>query len=172
MLQVPASWQTSCALQTTGFAPVHVPAWQVSVCEHALPSLQAAPLALFGLLQTPVPVLQVPASWHWSLASQTTGLAPVHVPAWQVSACVQALPSLQAAPLALFGLLQTPLPVLQVPASWHWSLASQTIGLAPVHVPAWQVSVCEHALPSLQAAPLALFGLLHTPLPVLQVPAS
>jgi hypothetical protein len=45
----------------------------VSVCVQALPSLQPAPLALAGLLQTPVPGLQVPAVWHWSLAAHTTG---------------------------------------------------------------------------------------------------
>ena len=98
---------------------MHVPAWQVSDCVQALPSVQATPLALFGLLQTPLPVLQVPASWHWSLASQMTGFAPVQMPAWQVSDCVQALPSPQAEPSVLAGLLQTPVPVLQVPASWH-----------------------------------------------------
>ena len=30
---------------------------------------------------------QTPALWHWLLAVQVTGLAPVQVPAWQVSAC-------------------------------------------------------------------------------------
>jgi hypothetical protein len=39
--------------------------------------------------------------WHWSAPAHVTGLPPVHVPAWQVSVCVQALPSLQAPPLAL-----------------------------------------------------------------------
>jgi hypothetical protein len=52
---------------------------------------------------------------------QTTGLAPVQVPLWQVSDWVQALPSVQAAPFALFGFEQTPVEVLHVPARWHWS---------------------------------------------------
>jgi hypothetical protein len=50
--------------QFTKFDPTHVPAWQVSVCVQALPSLQGFPLATFGFEQTPVPVLQTPAEWH------------------------------------------------------------------------------------------------------------
>jgi hypothetical protein len=43
---------------------VHTPAWQVSVCVQALPSLQAVPSAAFGFEQTPVAGLQTPAAWH------------------------------------------------------------------------------------------------------------
>src|SRR5258705_10217414 len=85
--------------QTTGLAPVQVPAWQVSSWVQALPSVQVAPSGLEGLEQMPVPGSQVPGSWHGSGVEQTTGLAPVQVPAWQVSSWVQALPSLQAVPL-------------------------------------------------------------------------
>ena len=87
-------------MHTTGLAPVQVPAWQVSVCVHALPSVQAVPLGAFGFEQVPVIGLQTPATWHESLGVQTTGLAPVHTPAWQVDACVQALLSLHAVPFA------------------------------------------------------------------------
>ena len=52
-------------------------------------------------------------------AEQTTGFAPVQAPAWQVSLCVQALPSLQALPLVLAGLEQVPFVGLHVPVSWH-----------------------------------------------------
>ena len=148
-----------------------MPVWQVSVCVQALPSLHAAPSALLGLLQTPVAGAQVPAVWHWSCALQVTGLAPLHVPAWQVSVCVHALPSLQAEPSALLGLLQTPVAGAQVPAVWHWSCALQVTGLAPLHVPAWQVSLWVQALPSLQAEPSALLGVLQTPVAGAQVPA-
>ena len=48
-----------------------------------------------------------------------TGLPPVQTPLWQLSVCVQALPSLQAVPFAAFGFVQTPVPVLQTPATWH-----------------------------------------------------
>ena len=81
--------------------------------------MHALPLALTGLLQTPVAGAQVPMSWHWSLAVQVTGFPPVHVPAWHVSVCVQEFPSLHALPLALTGLLQTPVAGAHVPMSWH-----------------------------------------------------
>jgi hypothetical protein len=41
-----------------------------------------------------------------------------------------------------------------------------------VHEPAWHVSVCVHALPSLHEAPSLLFGFEHVPVAGLQVPAS
>ena len=96
---------------------MQVPDWHVSVWVHALPSLQAVPLAAFGFEQTPVDVLQVPATWHWSEAVQTTGFEPVQVPDWQVSVCVQALPSLQAVPLAAFGFEHIPVDVSHEPAT-------------------------------------------------------
>src|SRR5438132_1178244 len=154
-----------------GLAPTQAPASQVSLCVQALPSLHGAPLALAGLLQMPDAGLQVPAVWHWSAAVQATGLAPTQAPASQVSVCVQALPSLHGAPLALAGLLQMPDAGLQTPAVWHWSAAVQATGLAPTQAPASQVSVCVQGLPSLHGAPLGLAGLLQTPDAGLQTPA-
>lgn len=98
VLQEPTVWHWSSAEQTTGFAPTQIPAWQESVRVQALPSLQGDPSNLTGLEQEPVAGLQVPALWHWSSAVQTSGLAPTQTPAWQVSVCVQALPSSQVAP--------------------------------------------------------------------------
>src|SRR5947199_491732 len=121
-----------------GFEPVQVPPWQVSVCVQALPSLHAVPLLAFGLEHWPVAVLQVPATWHWSEAVQTTGFEPVQVPLWQVSVCVHALPSLHAVPLRACGLEHEPATVLEVPAAWHWWLAAQTTGVAPGLIPRWQ----------------------------------
>src|SRR2546421_257729 len=60
----------------------------VLLVPHVVPSGAA------GFEQAPVPGLHVPATWHWSLAVQVTGLLPVHVPLWQVSVWVHALPSL------------------------------------------------------------------------------
>ena len=97
----------------------HAPDWQVSVVVQALPSEHAVPFVAAGFEQTPVPVLQVPAVWHWSLAEQTIELLPVHVPDWHVSVCVQAFPSEQVEPFVFAGFEQTPVPVLQVPAVWH-----------------------------------------------------
>src|SRR5947208_1869217 len=98
---------------------MQLPAWQVSVWVQASPSAQALPSALFGLKQMPFVGSQTPVAWHWSSAVQTTGLAPMQLPAWQASVWVQASPSAQALPSALFGLEQAPLAGSQVPATWH-----------------------------------------------------
>src|SRR2546425_5287127 len=100
--------------------------------------------------------LQAPAVWHWSAAVQATGLAPTQAPASQVSVCVQALPSLHGAPLALAGLLQMPDAGLQAPAEWDLCAAGQATGLAPAPGPGSQASGCGEALPSLQGAPVSL----------------
>ena len=92
------------------------PFWHVSPLVQASPSLQAAPFVLAGLEQVPVAGSQVPATWHWSEAVQTTGLLPVQSPLSQVSVCVQALPSLHAVPSVLAGSEHAPVAGLQVPA--------------------------------------------------------
>src|SRR5947208_497321 len=170
-LQVPAVWHWSEAVHTTRLAPTQAPAWQVSVCVHALASLQLVPLGLAGLLQTPDAGSQVPAVWHWLAAVHTTGLAPTQAPAWQVSLCVHALASLQLVPLGFVGVVQPIDAGSQVPAVWHWLAAVHTTGLAPTQAPAWQVSLCVHALASLQLVPLGLAGLLQTPDGGLEAPA-
>src|SRR5437773_2458170 len=81
-------------------APVHAPAWQVSMRVQALPSLQAVPLTAGGFEQAPVAVSQTPATWQASSAAQVTGVDPTQTPAWQRSVRVQALPSLQGLLLA------------------------------------------------------------------------
>ena len=98
---------------------MQVPDWQLSLCVQASLSLQAVPSDAFGFEHVPVAGLHVPATWHWSLALQTTGFDPVHVPDSQVSLCVQAFPSLQEVPSAAFGLEHVPVAGLQVPATWH-----------------------------------------------------
>src|SRR5205809_53173 len=123
--QLPAAWHWSAGAQTTGFMPVHIPACQESVRVQALPSLQAAPSGFAGLEQVPVAGSQLPAAWHWSAGAQTTGFMPVHVPAWQVSVRVQALPLLPYATLFRSGLEQVPVAGSQVPAAWHWSAGAQ-----------------------------------------------
>jgi len=128
-------------------------------------------LVALGLVQRPVDVLQVPATWHGSDAEQTTGFEPVQTPLWHVSLCVHAFPSLHVVPLAALGFEQRPLPGLHVPAMWHGSLAVQTVGVPDVQVPDWQVSPLVHAFPSLHAVPFAAFGFEQAPDDVLQVPA-
>src|SRR2546422_1080409 len=138
VLQVPASWHWSEPVQTTAGPAVQTPAWQLSFWVQALLSaLQAVLFALGGFEQRPVDVLQVPASWHWSWAVQTTGV-PVQVPLWQLSPVVQARPSLQLVPSDLAGFEQRPVVVSQVPATWHWSRAVPATHV-PVQVPLWQV---------------------------------
>jgi len=170
--QVPATWHWPLALHVIGLEPVQTPVWHVSVCVQALPSLQAVPFGAFGFEQVPVIGLQVPATWHWPLAEHVTGFEPVQTPAWQVSVCVQALPSLHAVPFGAFGFEQVPVVGLQVPATWHWSLAEHVTGLVPVHVPTWHVSVCVQALPSLHAVPFGAFGLEQVPVAGSHVPAT
>jgi hypothetical protein len=80
-------------VQTTGEPAAHAPLWHVSLWVHGLPSLHAAPFAFGGFEQAPVDGLQVPASWHWSDAAQTTGFAPAQAPPCHTSECVQALTS-------------------------------------------------------------------------------
>src|SRR5213593_1291637 len=151
--QVPAVWHWSEAVHTTGFAPTQAPAAQASVCVHALPSVQGVPSAWAGLVQAPVAGSQVPAVWHWSEAVHTTGFVPTQAPAAQVSVCVHALPSVQGVPSTFVGLLQVPVAGSQVPAVWHWSKAVHTTVFVPTQAPAAQVSVCVHALPSVQGVP-------------------
>jgi len=86
---------------------------------HALLSLQVVPFAATGFEHAPVVGLHVPATWHWSLAVHVTGFEPAHAPAWQVSVCVHAFPSLQPVPFAAVGVEQAPVAGLQVPTTWH-----------------------------------------------------
>src|SRR5437870_2077387 len=166
--QLPPVWHWSGVGHTMP-VPLQTPAWQVSPVVQVLPSLQAVPLATGGFEQVPISGLQVPAVWHWSGAGQTTAV-PAHTPAWQVSPVVQALPSVQMVPVAARGFEQVPVAGSQVPAGWHWSGAGHATAV-PVQVPAWQVSPAVHALPSLQAVPLAATGLEQVPVAGSQVPA-
>src|SRR5438445_12903083 len=98
---------------------------------------------------------------------------PTQLPFWQLSVCVQALPSLQAVSLVLFvGAEHMPVAGLQVPGSWHWSTV-QTTGFAPTQLPFWQVSVCVQASPSSHAVPSVWsVGAEHTPAGGLLLAAS
>src|SRR5262249_60656140 len=132
---------------TTGLAPVQAPAALVSACAHASPASPAG--AVLAWLH-PVGALELSAVQRLPSSQERAG-PPTQVPVLQVSAVVQALPSSHAEPSTLFGLEQVPVAASQVPAVWHWSLAVQTTGFEPTQAPAWQVSVWEQALSSLQA---------------------
>jgi hypothetical protein len=120
---------------------------------HAFASLHVVPSVLAGFEQTPVAGLHVPASWHWSCAVQVFGFAPVHVPDWQVSVCVQPLPSLHALPFALGGFEHAPDSTPHAPARWHWSDAEQLIELPPVQKWLWQVDDVVHGFWSSHSVP-------------------
>jgi hypothetical protein len=148
---------------------MHIPDWHVSVWVHALPSLHVWPSALGGLVHTPDGAVHTPASWHWSSGVHTFGSPPVQAPAWHVSVCVQAFPSLQTEPLTFAGFEQTPDAGLHTPASWHWSEAVHTTDVVPAQAPDWHVSLLVQALLSLHDVPSALGDPEHTP--VWHVPA-
>lgn len=145
---------------------MQAPAWHVSDCVHALPSLHVVPSAFAGFEHVPVAVSHVPALWHGSPAAHATGFAPVHAPAWQVSVCVHALPSLHVVPSAFEGFEHTPLFGSHVPAEWHWSDAAQATGLDPTHAPAWHVYAWLHLFAPEHVAPFAAATCLHVPSPL------
>jgi hypothetical protein len=103
-------------VHVTELEPVQVPVWQVSACVQALLSSHAVPSGLAGFEQVPVVWSQTPGAWHWSDATQVTGVPLLHAPLpSQVSAPLQALPSPQEVPAAAGGLLHAPVDGLQVP---------------------------------------------------------
>src|SRR4029077_4295791 len=101
----------------------------MAFCVLPFPSLLGLPFAATGFEHVPLLGLHVPAVWHWSLAVHVTGFEPVHAPAWQLSVCVQAFPSLQGLPFAATGFEHVPLLGLHVPRVWHWSLAVHVTGV-------------------------------------------
>jgi hypothetical protein len=127
---------------------------------------------LFGSEQIPVDDLQVPTSWHASLALQTMGVPLLQTPPWHVSSSVQLSPSEQIEPSALAGLLHMPVAGSQVPAVWHGSMTLHVTGLPPTQTPDVHVSVWVQASPSEQADPSALCGFVQTPVDGLHAPAS
>jgi len=162
--QVPAEWQLSDAVQTTG-VPAQAPAVQLSFVVHLLLSSQVVPLAAFGLVHAPVVGSHAPGTWQASSAVQTTELPAMQTPVMHEAPH----PVPQAVPSGLFGLLQAPVDGLQT-ALWHESAPVQVLGLPPVQTPAWQVSVCVHMSPSSQVVPSVLVGFEQTPVDGSQVP--
>src|SRR3989454_515672 len=169
---VPATWHWSRAVQVTGLLPTQLPLWQVSVCVQALASLQGVPFVAVGVEQLPVAGLHVPATWHWSRAVQVTGLLPTQLPLWQVSVCVQALPSVHGVPFVAVGGEQLPVAGSHVPATWHWSRAVQVTGLLPTQLPLWQVSVCVQLFFLMLRRPPISARLPYPPLSRSHVPAT
>src|SRR3989442_1639289 len=121
-------------MQTTYLDPVQIPDSQVSVCEQASPSLHDVPFGAMGFEQRPVAGLQIPATWHASLAVQTTGFEPVQIPEWHVSVWVHLFRSLHEIPSGARGFEHRPVAGLQVPTRWHVSLSAHSTEV-PAHAP-------------------------------------
>jgi hypothetical protein len=107
-LHAPATWHWSLAEQVTGFDPVHTPDTHALRCMHGLLPVHAVPSVAAGFEHTPVDGLHVPATWHWSVAVQVTGLVPVHTPETHASVGVQAFPSSHQVPSGAVGLEHRP----------------------------------------------------------------
>ena len=136
-----------------------------------VPTVQVVPVAqaFGGLEHRPVAGSHLPPTWHVSDAPHTVGV-PTQTPCWQLSFCVQGLPSLQGALFSLGGEEHAPVAGSQVPATWHWSAAMQVLTL-PTQEPAWQVSCRVQGAPSSQEVLSAFAGLEHCPVLGAQVPA-
>src|SRR5437667_12147583 len=102
-------------LQAAVVTPVHCPPEQVSGKVQALASPQGRVLFMCAQPLAGLQLSVVQTLW----SSQLGGGPPTQAPSEQVSLVVQALLSLQAVPLALFGIEHTPLVGSQVPATWH-----------------------------------------------------
>ena len=133
---------------------------------------QGVPSAASGSEHEPVAGSQMPGTWHWSAAEQTTGSAPVQTPARQESDRVHRSPSSHGIPSASGGSVQMPVLVTHTPGAWHWSIAVHSTGSVPVQAPAKQASDCVQRLPSSQAVPSAAGGSEQTPVAGLQAPAA
>ena len=161
----------SLSAQLAAPVVVHKPPVQASPVVQALLSVQLEPSVFAGLLQTPVPALQTPTTWHWSSAPHTTGLAPTHAPLAHVSTCVHGLPSLQPRLFIAAASCLQPLAASQV-SSVQAKPSLQFTAALPRHLPAAQASPLVHALPSSQPLPSDFNGLLHKPVGVAHVPAT
>ena len=197
---------------------MQVPAWQVSVGVHALPSLQVVPFAAIGFEHGPLVGLHVPATWHWSLAVHVTGFAPVQTPALAGVGLRARVPVVARRPVRRrrvragsrrsgctsppCGTGRSPCtspgsprctsrsgtcrsactrcrrctssrsrgPGSSTPPSLGCTSRRCGTGRSPctspgsaVQRPAWHVSVCVHALPSLHVVPFAAVGFEQAP---------
>ncbi len=100
-----------------------------------------------------MPLLTSQVSVVHVLLSLQTLVVPTQTPVWQASLVVHALPSVQTVPLTTAAKTQLPVTTSQVSAV-QALLSLHTLAV-PRQLPFWQTSPLVHALPSLQAAPLA-----------------
>ncbi len=169
-LHVPGEmWHVSGGDVQEMAVPVHVPFWHANV-SHASVPVHAVPFAFVGFEHDPVPVSHVPAVWQESIAVHVTAVPP-HTPPVQTSPVVHALPSLQLVPSVAAGFEQDPVAGLHVPATWHWSLAMQVVGVPVMHTPLLHAMVPVQAFPP-QPVPSGAAGFEQVPLLGLHTPAT
>ncbi len=126
--------------------PAHAPAVHTSLKVHTLPSSHGLVSANLMWLQNALCLSQVSVV-HGLLSSQVVAAPGRQTLPWHRSPSVQALPSLQLAPLAsrcLQPLVGSQLSMVQA------FLSSQSM-LVPTQLPVLHASLAVHALPSLQA---------------------
>jgi hypothetical protein len=146
--------QALLSLQLSGVPAVQLPDWQVSAPLQTFPSAQAVPFAT-GVVVHPVAGTQL--SVVQTLPSlQTSGVPALHAPPWQVSAPLQALPSVHDVPFATATCWQ---PRTGSQVSVVQGLLSLQLRADPgVQVPAWHVSAPLQTVPSGHAVPLETFA--------------
>jgi hypothetical protein len=127
--------------------PTHVPVLHESGELHALPSSHAVPSATDLKLHEPVAASQLSVVQVLP-SSQVLAVPAVHTPAWHLSA-VQRFASTSQLPVLLAVCLQ-PVTGSQL-SSVHGSPSLQSVLPVPAHVPAVQVSLAVHGLPSSHA---------------------
>lgn len=141
--------------------PAQLPLVHVSLLVHTLPSSQPLPLGLAVFLQ---PLSAKHTSSVQALpSSQFAEPTVVQKPPWQLSPAVQALPSLQVAPLGNGVNLQSPVTASQ-PSVVHTRPSWQILPL-PLHLPPTHFSPVVHGLPSSQIAPSGAGACAQVPVP-------
>ena len=150
---------------------MHAPSLQASICVQASSSSQPAPSGFFANVHCPVVASQAPTSWQARGAAQALGAPAAQLPAWQVSASVQGLPSSHAVPLAFGANVHCPVAASHVPACMQADGAGQATWLPPVQAPLLQASLCVQGLPSSQLVSSGALAYAHWPVMALQTPA-
>jgi hypothetical protein len=149
--------QTFASLQSSGVPAVQVPATQVSAPLQALPSEHDVPFVT-GVAVHPVAALQ-PSVVHGLPSLHVSGVPAVHVPPWQVSPPLQALPSEHDEPFATAGFWQ---PAIASQVSLvHGFPSLQLSGVPAAQVPLWHVSAPLQAFPSAHDVPFATGVAVH-----------
>jgi hypothetical protein len=155
-VQVARLWQAGGSGQTSAIPCEQEPFWQVSAPLQALPSLQEVLLGSAGE-GGQAPFVQIARLWQGAGSGQASAVPCEQEPFWQVSAPLQALPSLQEVLLGSAG-EGGQAPFAQIARAWQGAGSGQTKAVPCAQEPFWQVSAPLQALPSLQEVLLGSAG--------------